>query len=139
MARLGAPGRIGGHRRIFCAEARRGISSGPARDVLPGELKMKNKLTHLDENGRARMVDVAAKAVTARRAVAEATIHMKPATLALITKKNAPKGDVLAVARVAGIQAAKRTHELIPLCHPLALTSVAVNFEVVNKSTLRIE
>jgi cyclic pyranopterin phosphate synthase len=100
---------------------------------------MKNKLTHLDENGRARMVDVAAKAVTSRRAVAEATICMRPETLALITKKNAPKGDVLAVARVAGIQAAKRTHELIPLCHPLALTSVAVNFEALNKSTLRIE
>jgi cyclic pyranopterin phosphate synthase len=95
-------------------------------------------LTHLDAQGRARMVDVADKAVTSRTAVAEATVRMQPATLALITTKTAAKGDVLAVARVAGIQAAKRTHELIPLCHALLLSSVVVDFETPQKNALRI-
>lgn len=99
---------------------------------------MKNKLTHLDSKGCARMVDVAEKAVTLRRALAEATVSMQPATLALITKNKAPKGDVLAVARIAGIQAAKRTHDLIPMCHPLALSSVKVDFEVLGKGRLRV-
>ena len=99
---------------------------------------MKTKLSHLDSKGRARMVDVAEKAVTLRRAVAEATVYMWPQTLALITKNEAPKGDVLAVARIAGIQAAKRTHELIPMCHQLALSSVKVDIETVGKGRLRI-
>ncbi len=83
-------------------------------------------LTHLDEQGQARMVDVTDKAVTARQAVAEARVRMRPETLALIQSGGHPKGDVFAVARIAGIQAAKRTHELIPLCHPLLLSSVQV-------------
>ncbi|MBL8847043.1 MAG: cyclic pyranopterin monophosphate synthase MoaC [Hyphomicrobium zavarzinii] len=86
------------------------------------------KLTHLDEAGRARMVDVGAKDVTIRTAVAEGFIAMKPETLALIRSGGAPKGDVLAAARIAGIMAAKKTSELIPLCHPLALTKAAVDF-----------
>jgi len=81
-------------------------------------------LTHLDEQGAARMVDVSAKATTVREAVAAGEVWMKPETLALIQSGGLPKGDVLAVARVAGIMAAKRTPELIPLCHPLPITGV---------------
>lgn len=92
---------------------------------------MTQKLTHLDESGRARMVDVGDKADTNRLAVAEATVHMQPATLDLIVSGGHKKGDVLAVARIAGIQAAKRTWELIPLCHPLSLASVKVELEPV--------
>jgi cyclic pyranopterin phosphate synthase len=88
-----------------------------------------NKLTHLDETGAARMVDVGAKAVTERLAVAEGAVVMAPATLELIVSGQAKKGDVIATARIAGIMAAKRAHELIPLAHPLALTSVAVDIE----------
>ncbi len=84
------------------------------------------QLTHLDAAGAAHMVDVGAKAVTERVAVAEGRVTLLPATLALIRSGTAPKGDVLAVARIAGIMAAKKTSELIPLCHPLALTSVKV-------------
>lgn len=83
-------------------------------------------LTHLDANGAAHMVDVTAKAVTSRVAVAEASIFMQPATLAMIVDGQHAKGDVLAVARIAGIQAAKRTSDLIPLCHPLMLGQVRV-------------
>ena len=86
-------------------------------------------LTHLDEHGRAQIVDVGDKAPTVREAVASARVLLAPATLALL-RDGAPKGDVLAVARVAGIQAAKKTSELIPLCHPLALTRVEVYFDV---------
>lgn len=85
--------------------------------------------THLDAQGRARMVDVGDKDVSAREAVAEGTITMRPETLALVIEGTAPKGDVLATARIAGIQAAKRTSELIPLCHPIALGAVQVTFE----------
>ena len=88
-----------------------------------------DQLTHLDEQGQAKMVDVGDKDVTERVAVASAIVSMLPETLALVLSGEAKKGDVLAVARVAGIQAAKKCSELIPLCHPLALTSVAVNFE----------
>jgi cyclic pyranopterin phosphate synthase len=84
------------------------------------------RLTHLDEQGRATMVDVGAKADTLREAIARGVVRMKPATLAMITSGTAPKGDVLATARIAGIMAAKRTSELIPLCHPLMLSRVAV-------------
>lgn len=87
-------------------------------------------LTHFDAQGQAHMVDVSAKASTHRVAVAEGRIHMEPATLALIQSGNAKKGDVLGVARIAGIQGAKRTSDLIPLCHPIALTRVAVEFEI---------
>ena len=86
-----------------------------------------SQLTHLDERGQAAMVDVSEKAVTARTAVAQAEVHMLPATLAAIREGAAPKGDVLAAARIAGIMAAKRTSELIPLCHPIALTRVEVS------------
>jgi cyclic pyranopterin phosphate synthase len=88
------------------------------------------ELTHLDEEGRARMVDVGAKAVTERRAVARAVVRMSPATAEAIVDRGTPKGDVLATARIAGIQAAKRTDELIPLCHPLPLTHVDVEADV---------
>lgn len=86
-------------------------------------------LTHLDEHGRARMVDVGHKDDTQREAVARGRILMKPETLELIQTGGMTKGDVLAVAQVAGIMAAKRTHELIPMCHPLMLTHVSLNFE----------
>lgn len=90
---------------------------------------MTNRPTHLDESGAAHMVDVGAKAATGRRAVAGGRVTMTPEALAAIRAGNAPKGDVLSTARIAGIMAAKRTAELIPLCHPLALTSVAVDFD----------
>ncbi|MDH4133316.1 MAG: cyclic pyranopterin monophosphate synthase MoaC [Gammaproteobacteria bacterium] len=85
-----------------------------------------NKLTHLNESGEAHMVDVGGKPATAREAVAEGTIRMQPATLKLILEGGHKKGDVLAVARIAGIMAAKKTAELIPLCHPIALTRVEI-------------
>jgi len=87
------------------------------------------RLSHVDEHGAARMVDVAAKQVTHRRAVAGAVVRMKPTTLAMIVEGRAPKGDVFAVARVAGIMAAKRTSDLVPLCHPLSLTHATVELE----------
>ncbi len=87
---------------------------------------MSDKLTHLDEHGNAHMVDVADKDVTHRRAVAGAFVEMRPETEALIVGGSAKKGDVLAAARIAGIMAAKRTSDLIPLCHPLSLTRVSV-------------
>ena len=83
-------------------------------------------LTHLDSQGRANMVDVTDKAVTSREAVAQAVVRMRPETLDMIVNGGHPKGDVFAVARIAGIQAAKKTSDLIPLCHPLMLTSVKV-------------
>src|SRR6516225_3984555 len=87
----------------------------------------KAALTHIDSSGEARMVDVSQKPATERIAVAEGRVVMSKATLALIESGNAKKGDVLGVARVAGIMAAKRTHELIPLCHPLALSKVTLD------------
>ena len=88
-------------------------------------------LTHFDAQGQAHMVDVASKANTHRKATAAGRIDMLPATLAIIESGSAKKGDVLGIARIAGIQAAKKTSDLIPLCHPLALTHVAVDFEIV--------
>jgi cyclic pyranopterin phosphate synthase len=85
-----------------------------------------SKLTHLDESGAAHMVDVGGKSVTGREAVAEGLIRMRPGTLAQILEGTHKKGDVLAVARVAGILAAKKTAELIPLCHPIAVTAIEV-------------
>tara|TARA_R110002020_G_scaffold36894_97_gene111313 strand:+ start:4703 stop:5194 length:492 start_codon:yes stop_codon:yes gene_type:complete len=86
-------------------------------------------LTHLDETGAARMVDVSEKSVTRREATATGSVTMRAATLELIRAGNLKKGDVLATARIAGIMAAKRTHELIPLCHPLPVTSIRVEIE----------
>ena len=88
------------------------------------------ELTHLDERGRATMVDVGGKDVTERRAVARATVRMSPATAEAVAKGDAPKGDVIGTARIAGIMAAKRTDELIPLCHQLPLSFVGVEAEV---------
>jgi cyclic pyranopterin monophosphate synthase len=94
------------------------------RGAVPRRSK---KLTHLTNRGEARMVDVSAKTVTEREALAEGRVIMTPKTLALVRAGNAKKGDVLGTARIAGIQAAKRTHELIPLCHPLPIAQVEVD------------
>jgi cyclic pyranopterin phosphate synthase len=91
---------------------------------------MSSPLTHFDSKGQARMVDVGDKAETRRVARAAGTIFMQPATLRLILSGDAKKGDVLGVARIAAIQASKRTSDLIPLCHPVALTKVGVEFQV---------
>ena len=97
-----------------------------------------SKLTHLDATGNAQMVDVSDKHVTSRSATAKAQVLMLPETLALILGGTAKKGDVLATARIAGIMAAKKTHELIPLCHPLLITKVSVDF-VADEKTSSIE
>jgi cyclic pyranopterin phosphate synthase len=89
-----------------------------------------DQLTHFDATGQAHMVDVAAKAATHRIAIARGTIRMQPGTLAIILAGSAKKGDVLGIARIAAIMGAKRTSDLVPLCHPLALTRVAVDFEI---------
>ena len=89
-----------------------------------------SELTHLDRDGRASMVDVGQKESTTREAVAEGSVYMTSATLAAIREGDVPKGDVLAAARIAGIMAAKRTPDLIPLCHPLQLSKIAVDFEI---------
>ena len=89
-----------------------------------------SNLSHIDENGQARMVDVGAKPVTRRVAVASGTIRMSVAALEAIRAGDAPKGDVLGTARIAGVMAAKKTAELIPLCHPLALDAVTVDFQL---------
>jgi len=97
------------------------------------------RLSHLDEQGRARMVDVSDKAVTDRAAVAAATVRMEPATLRLIRRGRIAKGEVLAVARVAGIMAAKRTAEIIPMCHPLPIAVAAIDFSAPKAGQLDIE
>ena len=89
-----------------------------------------SQLTHFDNSGQAHMVDVGEKKETRRIAVAAGSIQMQPATLDLIMQGNAKKGDVLGIARIAAIQGSKRTSELIPLCHPIALTKVGVEFEI---------
>jgi cyclic pyranopterin phosphate synthase len=91
------------------------------------------KLTHIDKEGKAKMVDVGDKPATRREAVARANISMKKATLGLVADKKIAKGNVLETARLAGIMAAKRTHELIPLCHPLNITSVDMDFDIDKK------
>ena len=91
---------------------------------------MTNSLTHFDAQGNAHMVDVSAKANTHRVAIARGNIEMKPETLAMIQQGQAKKGDVIGTARLAAIMAAKKTSELIPLCHPLAITRVKVDFEI---------
>lgn len=100
--------------------------------------KAASKLSHIDARGRAKMVDVLEKPATVREAVAEAVLKMQPATRKRILSGRAAKGDVLAVARVAGIQAAKRTDELIPLCHGLPLSSVTVDFAPKGSAQLRV-
>lgn len=96
------------------------------------------ELTHLDENGAARMVDVGAKDVTQRTASAQAVITMKPETLRMIVDGTAPKGDVFACARIAGIMAAKKTSELIPMCHPLPIDSVKIDIEPISDTKVRL-
>lgn len=97
------------------------------------------KLSHVDKDGKAVMVDVSVKNETEREAVATATVRMKPETLRLILDKEVPKGDVFSAARIAGIMAAKKTPALIPLCHPLNISSVEVDFEIDEKnSSIRI-
>lgn len=96
---------------------------------------MTEKLTHFDERGAARMVDVGGKDETRRIAVAGGSIRMRPETLAIVASGTSKKGDVLGVARIAAIQAAKRTSELIPLCHPVPLTSVSVDFTLDEKGS----
>ena len=91
---------------------------------------MTNPLTHFDQHGQAHMVDIGEKAETHRIAIATGQISMLPATLALIQTGNSKKGDVLGIARIAAIQAAKKTSDLIPLCHPIFLTRIAVSFEI---------
>lgn len=98
-----------------------------------------SSLSHFDESGASRMVEVGGKEVTGRLARASATVSMKPETLTLIRDREVSKGDVLEVARLAGIMAAKRTSELIPLCHPLPLDHVAIEYEEPDERTLRIE
>jgi cyclic pyranopterin monophosphate synthase len=103
-----------------------------------------SKLTHLDAMGNAHMVDVSAKDVTTRSATARARVLMLPETLALITSGTAKKGDVLATARIAGIMAAKKTSELIPLCHPLMISKVSVEFSIIEnaidvEATVKVE
>ena len=97
------------------------------------------KLTHFDESGASRMVDVGEKSITSRRASAEGVVQMRPETLALIRDRQLAKGDVLEVARLAGIMATKRTAELIPLCHSLGLDGATVDFEFLNDRQLRIQ
>ena len=94
---------------------------------MPPRTKAPKKLSHLSTRGEARMVDVSGKAETERTAIAEGRVIMAPKTLALVRKGDAKKGDVLGTARIAGIQAAKRTHELIPLCHPLPIAQVDID------------
>lgn len=89
-----------------------------------------NKLTHVDQHGKASMVDVSQKDITERVAVAEAVVNMSPETLSLIQSNEIKKGDVLSVARIAGIQGAKRCADLIPLCHPMALTAIEIEFKI---------
>jgi cyclic pyranopterin phosphate synthase len=98
-----------------------------------------SELTHFDEHGAARMVDVSAKPETLREARASALVRMAPATAALIRDRGLSKGDVLETARLAGVMAAKRTGDLIPLCHPLAITSARLDFSFIADDLLRIE
>jgi cyclic pyranopterin phosphate synthase len=97
------------------------------------------ELSHFDDEGASRMVDVSSKEITNRSARASGLVRMAPSTLALILDRKVAKGDVFAVARVAGIMAAKRTGDLIPLCHPLGIDGVTVDFEPVDESTVKVE
>ena len=117
----------------MCPKHPREAGGGDTRAAEPPDVAdgaVGDPLTHLSPDGQAWMVDVGDKPITARRALAMATVKMEPATAQRIVERDVPKGDVLAAARLAGIMAAKRTSELLPLCHPLALTRVAVQVEV---------
>ena|SRR6185295_5581790 len=119
-------------RRDAGSARRRGGQSGGGEPQLRAEPRggaVVGRLSHLNDKGEARMVDVSAKTITQRSARAEGFVAMAPATLALVETGTAKKGDVLATARLAGIMAAKKTHELIPLCHPLAITGASVDFQ----------
>ncbi len=96
-------------------------------------------LTHFDDQGASRMVDVGGKAITERMARAESFVHMQPETLSLIRNRQVAKGDVLDVARLAGIMATKRTADLIPLCHPLGIDAVDLDLQIIDDRTIRIE
>jgi cyclic pyranopterin phosphate synthase len=117
---------------FLCKMAYRAVCS------LPGSHAM-SELSHFDEQGASRMVDVGEKPVTVRMARASGLVRMAPATLALIRDRGMAKGDVLEVARLAGIMAAKRTGDLIPLCHPLPLDAVTIAFDVIGDDAVRIE
>ena len=110
----------------------------PCFTMIVYDIFMK-KLTHLDKRGRAKMVDVSKKPETKREAVAKGSVYMKRETLDLIRDKQVPKGDVLCVSRIAGILAAKKTSELIPLCHPLNITSVDIDFDLDNNTKIKIQ
>jgi len=112
--------------------------AGPRMMLHSAERSSMSSLTHFDAQGQAHMVDVAAKPATHRVAVATGRIEMQAATLALIESGTAKKGDVLGIARIAGIQAAKKTSDLIPLCHPLPLTRVAVAFAMAEGGTPQV-
>lgn len=99
---------------------------------------MSDRLTHLNDQGHAHMVDVSDKSITKREATARSRVVMAPATLAAVMAGGLPKGDVIATARLAGIMAAKKTPELIPLCHPLMLTKVSVEIEAINDTCIEI-
>ncbi|MEL0623780.1 cyclic pyranopterin monophosphate synthase MoaC [Marinomonas arenicola] len=99
---------------------------------------MNETLTHLDQQGNAHMVDVSEKNITKRTATAQAIVTMKPETLTKIVEGGLPKGDVIATARIAGIQAAKKTSDLIPLCHPLMLSKVSVDIAILNDTDIQI-
>ncbi len=115
------------------------LSCAPALHTFGDPMAGRARLSHLDVAGRARMVDIGDKAVTTRVAVAGARVVMRPATLRQIAKGGLPKGDVLAVARLAGIMAAKRTAELIPLCHPLQLSHVDVRCTPRGRDRIEVE
>lgn len=100
---------------------------------------MTDRLTHLDQSGHAHMVDVSDKDISHRSATAQAIIEMLPSTLTKVVDGGLPKGDVIATARIAGIQACKKTADLIPLCHPLMLTKVSVEIDVISETQLRVE
>ena len=110
-----------------------------ARRQSPSTSSTPKGLTHFDSEGQARMVDVSPKPETHRKAVASAQVLMKPATAKLIAKGEMSKGDVLAIARIAGIQGLKRTSDLIPLCHPLRISGVDLQLRVVSRSPARVE
>lgn len=105
---------------------------------MPDSADRERRLTHINAQGHARMVDVSAKPISPRRALAEAIVRMAPDTLKAIAEGNIPKGDVLAAARIAGIQAAKQTANLIPLCHPLPIDAVTIDIEPVPPDRIRI-
>lgn len=100
---------------------------------------MSDQLTHFNEQNRAQMVDVSEKEITKRIAIARSQVKMKPETMARIQAGNVDKGDVLAVAQVAGVMAAKKTWEIIPMCHPLPLTGIDIRFSFMGKDTLEVE